>query len=60
MCHFQPLSLWLLVAAGIENESIFFHLNIISFELLNVRVEISDEQRIVCGIVSNYYFKKIH
>lgn len=33
-----------------------FHLNIISFELLNMRVEISDEQRIVCGIVFNYCF----
>lgn len=32
-----------------------FHLNITSFELLNVRVEISDDQRIVCGIVFNYY-----
>lgn len=35
-----------------------FHLNIVSFELLNVRVEISDEQRIVCGIVFNYYLKQ--
>lgn len=33
-----------------------FHLNIISFELLNMRVEISDERRIVCGIVFNYCF----
>lgn len=28
MCCFQPISLWSLVAAGIENECIFFHLNI--------------------------------
>lgn len=32
MCHFQPLSLWSLVAAGIENEYIFSHLNTISLE----------------------------